>query len=73
MLDKFIEYMKNEGIAENTYKSYTSDIKLFQNYYKDSYGEELKTLTHADISMYKSYLLNQNMVASSFLLLAFEF
>ena len=65
MLDKFIEYMKNEGIAENTYKSYTSDIKLFQNYYKDSYGEELKTLTHADISMYKSYLLKENMVAST--------
>ena len=65
MLDKFIEYMKNEGIAENTYKSYTSDVKLFQNYYKDSYGEELKTLTHADISMYKSYLLKENMVAST--------
>ena len=32
--------------------------KLFQNYYEDSYGEKLENLTHADISMYKSYLLN---------------
>ena len=65
MLDKFIEYMKNESMAQNTYESYARDIKLFQNYCEDSYGEELKTLTHADISMYKSYLLKENMVAST--------
>ena len=61
MLDKFIEYMKNEGMSENTYQSYASDVKLFQNYYEDSYDEKLQILTHSDISMYKSYLLNQNM------------
>lgn len=65
MLDKFIEYMKNEGMAQNTYESYARDVKLFQKYYEDSYGEELETLTHSDISMYKSYLLNKNMVAST--------
>ena len=65
MLDKFIEYMKNEGMAQNTYESYARDVKLFQKYYEDSYGEELETLTHADISMYKSYLLKENMVAST--------
>ena len=30
MLDKFIEYMKNEGMAQNTYESYVRDVKLFQ-------------------------------------------
>ena len=65
MLDKFIEYMKNEGMSENTYQSYASDEKLFQNYYEDSYDEKLQILTHSDISMYKSYLLNQNMVAGT--------
>ena len=65
MLDKFIEYMKNEGLAENTCESYARDVKLFQKYYEDSYGEELETLTHSDISMYKSYLLNQNMLAGT--------
>ena len=65
MLDKFIEYMKNEGMSENTYQSYASDVKLFQNYYEDSYDEKLQILTHSDISMYKSYLLNQNMVAGT--------
>ena len=65
MLDKFIEYMKNEGMAQNTYESYARDVKLFQKYYEDSYGEELETLTHSDISMYKSYLLNKNMLAGT--------
>ena len=65
MLDKFIDYMKNEGLAENTYQSYASDIKLFANYYENSYGEELEILTHSDISMYKSYLLNQNIQAGT--------
>lgn len=65
MLDKFIEYMKNEGMSENTYQSYASDVKLFQHYYEDSYDEKLQILTHSDISMYKSYLLNQNMVAGT--------
>ena len=65
MINKFIEYMKNEGLSENTYQSYARDIKLFQKYYEDSYGEKLETLSHSDISMYKSYLLNQNMVAET--------
>ena len=59
MINKFIEYMKNESMSENTYKSYVSDVKLFKKYYEDSYGEKLENLTHPDISMYKSYLLNQ--------------
>lgn len=65
MINKFIEYMKNESMSENTYKSYSNDVKLFQIYYKNSYGEKLETLTHSDISMYKSYLLNQNVVAGT--------
>lgn len=52
-------------MSENTYQSYASDVKLFQNYYEDSYDEKLQILTHSDISMYKSYLLNQNMVAGT--------
>ena len=54
MLDKFIKYMKNEGMTKNTYQSYASDVKLFQNYYEDSYGEKVENLTHSDISMYIS-------------------
>lgn len=56
MEKEFIEFMKNDGLSENTYKSYASDIKIFKQYYRDSYGEELNELIHADISMYSSYL-----------------
>lgn len=41
MIDKFIEYMKDEGMSENTYLSYARDVKLFEKYYNDSYGEKM--------------------------------
>lgn len=62
MEEKFIEFMKDRGKQENTYSSYCSDIKIFKKYYQDSYGEELKTLIHADILMYVSFL-RQNSTA----------
>jgi len=57
MEQKFISFMKKNGLSENTYKSYLSDIKIFKKYYFDSYGEELTTLVHADIKMYCSYMI----------------
>lgn len=60
MIEEFIEYMKNGGVSKNTYLSYAKDVKLFQIYYKNSYGEELQELIHADISMYISYLLKHD-------------
>lgn len=60
MEEKFIEFMKNKVLSENTYKSYASDVKMFKKYYIDSYGEELKELIHADVSMYLTYLLKND-------------
>lgn len=60
MLDNFIEYMKNDSISKNTYENYASDVEQFKKYYQDSYGEELTTLVHADISMYSNFLLKNN-------------
>ena len=56
MTEKFIEYMKEQGVSENTYSSYASDIKIFKKYYEDSYGEELQKLIRGDIRDYISYL-----------------
>lgn len=61
MEEKFIEFMKNNRLSENTYKSYISDIRLFKKYYIDSYGEDLKNLIHADVLMYANYLRQNNM------------
>lgn len=60
MIEKFIEFMKQEGLSENTYKSYASDIRIFEKYYFDSYGENLNKLVHTDISMYINYLFKHN-------------
>lgn len=65
MNEQFIEFMKNEGLSDNSCNSYASDIKIFKQYYKDSYGEELKELIHADISMYITYLKNHNSASST--------
>ena len=40
MIEDFINYMQNKGVSENTYNSYANDIKMFNKYYEDSYGEE---------------------------------
>jgi len=60
MEEKFIEFMKNQRLSENTYKSYASEIKIYKQYYFDSYGEELVQLIHGDIAMYSSYLYKNN-------------
>lgn len=60
MIEDFINYMQNKGVSENTYNSYANDIKMFNKYYEDSYGEESGQLIHADISMYVSYLKKSN-------------
>lgn len=56
MEEKFIEYMKNKGLSDNSYNSYASDIKFFKKYYYDSYGENLNELIRGDIKQYIDYL-----------------
>lgn len=63
MLEEFILFMQNRSLSQNTYESYVRDIQLFKKYYEDSYGEELSTLLHADLLMYRTYLFNNNMSA----------
>lgn len=64
-MEKFILYMKEQNISDNTRNSYANDIKLYKKYYKDSFGEDLTNLIHEDISMYRSYLLKHNISAIS--------
>ena len=68
MEKSFIEYMQDNGLSENTYKSYFNDIESFKNYYFDSTGEQLQNLIHAYIKMYKEYLYRNNF-ATNFLII----
>lgn len=65
MEEKFIEYMKEERLSENTYNSYASDVQIFKSYYIDSYGEDLKELIHSDIKMYINYLYKNNIAPTT--------
>ena len=60
MQNKFIEFMKKDGLSENTYMNYANDVKLFEKYYNDSYGEEINQIIHADISTYINHLFKHN-------------
>ena len=65
MKEKFVEFMKEQGLSENTYNSYATDIRLFKDYYFDSYGEELNKLIHADVKMYANYLYKNGLSAKT--------
>ena len=61
MINGFIKYMEENRLSKNSINSYYSDVKLFEEYYKESYGENLNKLVSADVRMYKQYLLNKNL------------
>lgn len=65
MEKEFIKFMIENRLSENTYKSYANDLKIFKEYYSNSYGEKLTTLNHADISMYINYLRKCDISAKS--------
>lgn len=63
--EKFLNYMLEEKLSENSYKSYLQDVEKFKKYYFNSYGEELKELIHSDISMYINYLKKNGYIPTS--------
>lgn len=66
LVDKEFEtFMKDNGLSDNSCASYKNDIKIFKKYYKDSYGEELHELIHADIVMYSNFLSRSGMKATT--------
>ena len=58
MLGKFKKYLENESVSENTIMSYSSDIAIFLNFFKDKFGEEIIQLEHIVITEYIKELKN---------------
>lgn len=58
MINKFIQYLKNENNSENTIKSYTYHIKQYYTWFFDSFSKEVAKLYRENILDYKSYLFN---------------
>jgi len=59
-LREFISSLEEEGRSKHTIKAYASDIKQFQTWLEETYGEEKFTpssITKLDITSYRSYLL----------------
>lgn len=58
MINKFSNYLVNDGKSSNTIKSYILHIKNYMKWYYDSFGEEFKQLYRQNILEYRSYLQN---------------
>lgn len=59
VLNKFLKDLKNRDISEKTIKGYTSDLKLFTNWFQQKNDEQMsiERITPTDIKEYKQYLL----------------
>lgn len=65
MEEKFIEYMRENRLSENTISSYTTDVKLFIKYFKDQFDEEVIKIEHIIVTEYIKALKNQKRTAET--------
>ncbi len=63
--ENFEEFMKENRLSDNSRSSYLNDLKIFKQYYLDSYGEELNQLIHTDVLMYVNFLKREGMKATT--------
>ena len=54
----FMEYMREKGLSENSISSYVNDIKIFIDFFKNKYGEDINSINHILVSEYIKELKN---------------
>ena len=65
MEEKFIEYMKENRLSENTISSYAADVRLFIKYFKDQFDEEVIKIEHIIVTEYIKALKNKKRTAET--------
>lgn len=65
MQEKFIEYMKENRLSENTISSYAADVRLFIKYFKDQFDEDVIKIEHIIVTEYIKALKNQKRTAET--------
>lgn len=65
MEEKFIEYMRENRLSENTISSYAADVRLFIKYFKDQFDEEIIKIEHIIVTEYIKALKNQKRTAET--------
>lgn len=65
MEEKFIEYMRENRLSENTISSYAADVRLFIKYFKDQFDEEVIKIEHIIITEYIKALKKQKRTAET--------
>jgi site-specific recombinase XerD len=61
ILEEFKTHLKNEGLSKSTIRRYLNDLKLFQNWFETTTGDEFipQNITTYDIAGYKEHLLSK--------------
>ncbi len=61
LLQRFIKHLRSHDRSERTVKSYSSDLKLFAQWFYEANREELtpQSITPIDLREYKRYLLDE--------------
>lgn len=54
----FMKYMREKGLSENSISSYVNDIKIFIDFFKNKYGEDINSINHILVSEYVKELKN---------------
>lgn len=65
MEEKFIEYMRENRLSENTISSYAADVRLFIKYFKEQFDEEIIKIEHIIVTEYIKALKNQKRTAET--------
>ena len=65
MEERFIEYMKENRLSENTISSYATDVRLFIKYFKDQFDEDVIKIEHIIVTEYIKALKNQKRTAET--------
>ena len=58
LIEKYAEYLQNQGKAENTIQTYIGHVRRYMEWYQESFGEECAQLYRINILDYASYLQN---------------
>ena len=58
MIEAYKEWLIEQDSADETVKSYVSNVGLYMRWYRETFGEDMTELLHSNVLDYRSYLQN---------------
>jgi len=58
MIDAYDAWLSDNGKSASTIKTYILNVKLYMEWYRETFGSEMPALIHSNVLDYRSYLQN---------------